>query len=89
MEDVFYPGPFSFRMGLGRGEPGEFFRAHAGDETRIAERKELLASHPERHCVLLPEGEPLLEEFNEQLVEWGATQSPLTGRELGQAIASA
>ena len=58
MEDVFYPGPFSFRMGLGRSEPGEFFRARAGDETLIAERKEILANHPERHCVLLPEGEP-------------------------------
>ena len=30
----------------------------------------------------------MLEEFNEQLVEWGAIQSPLSGRELGQAIAS-
>ena len=88
MEDVFYPGPFSFRMGLGRGEPGEFFRARAGDETLIAERKKILANHPERHCVLLPESEPLLEEFNEQLAEWGAVQSPLSGQELGQTIAS-
>ena len=88
MEDVFYPGPFSFRMGLGRGEPGEFFRSRAGDETLIAERKKILANHPERHCVLLPESEPLLEEFNEQLAEWGAVQSPLSGQELGQTIAS-
>ena len=88
MEDVFYPGPFSFRMGLRRGEPGEFFRARAGDESLIAERKEILANHPERHCVLLPESEPLLEEFNEQLMEWGVVQSPLCGRKLGQAIAS-
>ena len=88
MEDVFYPGPFSFRMGLGRGEPGEFFRSRAGDETLIAKRKKILANHPERHCVLLPESEPLLEEFNEQLAEWGAVQSPLSGQELGQTIAS-
>ena len=88
MEDVFYPGLFSFRMGLGRGEPCEFFRARAGDETLIAERKKILANHPERHCVLLPESEPLLEEFNEQLAEWGAVQSPLSGQELGQTIAS-
>ena len=88
MEDVFYPGPFSFRMGLGRGKPEEFFRAQAGDETLIAERKEILTSNPERHCVLLAEGEPLLEEFNKQLAEWGVIQSPLSGQEVGQAIAS-
>ena len=88
MQDVFYPGPFSFRMGLGRGKPEDFFRVRPGDPSLVAERQQVLSAHPDRHCVLLPQGEPLLVEFNEQLAEWGIIQSPLANRELGQAIAS-
>ena len=42
MEDIFYPGPFAFRMGLKRGEPDAFFRYHFGDENLI--NKKLVAS---------------------------------------------
>ena len=87
MNDVFYPGPFAFRMGLGRGKPGDFFQRRPEDETLIAERKQILATNLERHCVLLSEAEPLLEEFNEQLQAWDVTQTPQTGLELGQSIA--
>lgn len=88
MEDVFYPGIFSFRMGLGRGKPEVFFRPRPEDASLIAERKKILTTHPERHSVLLPEGMPLLEEFNEQLQEWDVITTPLSNDELGQVIAS-
>ena len=58
MDDLFYPGPFEFRMGLERGEPGAFFRAWPGDEALLAKRRQCLAGPPKRHDVLLPEGEP-------------------------------
>ena len=84
MDDLFYPGPFEFRMGLKRGEPGAFFRAWRGDEALLAKRRQCLAGHPKRHDVLLPEGEPLLAEFTRMLAEWGVVAKPAA---LGQAIA--
>jgi hypothetical protein len=87
MDNVFYPGPFAFRMGLRRGKPEDFFRPRPKDKTLINERKKILATNSEQYCVFLPEAEPLLEEFNEQLLAWGVTQTPQTGLELGQSIA--
>ncbi|MDP6678481.1 MAG: DUF3445 domain-containing protein [Verrucomicrobiota bacterium] len=84
MDDLFYPGPFEFRMGLERGEPGAFFCAWPGDEALLAKRGQCLAGHPKRHDVLLPEGEPLRAEFTRMLAEWGVAAKPAA---LGQAIA--
>ena len=87
MEDVFYSGPFAFRMGLKRGEPDAFFRYNSGDEFLINKRKEVLADFPEQCSVLLPEGEPLLEEFNSLLQAWGVIQAPASNRCLGESLA--
>jgi len=87
MEDVFYSGPFAFRMGLKRGEPDAFFRYHSGDEFLINKRKEVLADFPEQCSVLLPEGEPLLEEFNSLLQAWEVIQAPVSNRCLGEKLA--
>ena len=87
MEDVFYPGPFAFRMGLKRGEPDVFFRYHYGDEGLINKRKDAIADFPEQCSVLLPEGESLLEEFNSLLQAWGIIRSPVSNRCLGETLA--
>ena len=81
MEDVFYPGPFSFRMGLGRGEPKEFFRARAGDE--LDRRAERNPRQPPGNS-LRPDarGRAVAGGVQQQLAEWGVIQSPLSGREL-------
>ena len=63
MDDLFYPGPFEFRMWLERGEASAFFCTSPGDEALLAKRRRILAKHPARHSALLPEGEPLLAEF--------------------------
>ncbi|MBC8245324.1 MAG: DUF3445 domain-containing protein [Verrucomicrobia bacterium] len=84
MEDLFYPGPFEFRMGLERGEPAAFFRAWPGDEALLAQRRQCLAGHPERHEVLLPEAKPLQAEFERMLAGWGMAAGASA---LGQAIA--
>ncbi len=87
MEDVFYSGPFAFRMGLKRGESDIFFRNRSGDEVLINQRKQVLADFPEQCSVLLPEGEPLLGEFNNLLQNWGVIQAPISNRCLGETLA--
>jgi hypothetical protein len=84
MDNLFYPGKFEFRMGLERGEPARFFRSHTGDDALLAQRQKILTDHPERHSVLLPEGEPLLAEFARLLADWGTAAKPPT---LGQDLA--
>ena len=83
MDDLFYPGPFEFRMGLKRGEASAFFCTSPGDEALLAKRRRILAKHPARHSALLPEGEPLLAEFARLLAGWGVVAKPPT---LGQAL---
>ena len=87
MEDVFYTGPFAFRMGLKRGEPDVFFRNRCGDEVLINQRKQVLANFPEQCSILLPEGKALLEEFNNLLQTWGVIQAPISNRCLGETLA--
>ncbi|MDE2658559.1 MAG: DUF3445 domain-containing protein, partial [Verrucomicrobiota bacterium] len=84
MDNLFYPGKFEFRMGLERGEPAQFFRSHPGDAALLVQRQKNIADHPERHSVLLPEGEPLLAEFARLLADWGIAAKPPT---LGQGLA--
>ena len=84
MEDLFYPGLFEFRMGLERGEAAAFFRAWPRDEALLAQRRQCLAGHPERHKVLLPEAKPLQAEFERMLAGWGVAAGASA---LGQAIA--
>ena len=84
MDDLFYPGPFEFRMWLERGEASAFFCTSPGDEALLAKRRRILAKHPARHSALLPEGEPLLAEFARLLAGWGVVAKPPT---LGQALA--
>ncbi|MFQ3167681.1 MAG: hypothetical protein ACI8QI_000212 [Limisphaerales bacterium] len=84
MDNLFYPGKFEFRMGLERGEPTEFFRSRPGDAALLAQRQNIVADHPERHSVLLPEGKPLLAEFVRLLADWGIAANPAT---LGQSLA--
>ncbi|MED6315038.1 MAG: heme-dependent oxidative N-demethylase subunit alpha family protein [Verrucomicrobiota bacterium] len=84
MKDLFYSGPFEFRMGLERAEPRAFFCAWPGDDALLVKRRECLAEYPDRHSVLLPKGELLLTEFHNMLSGWGI-HGEISA--LGQAIA--
>lgn len=84
MDNLFYPGKFEFRMGLERGKPADFFRSYPGDAALLVQRKKNIADHPERHSVLLPQGESLLAEFAQLLSVWGISAKPPT---LGQGLA--
>ena len=78
MDNLFYPGKFEFRMGLERGKPADFFRSYPGDAALLVQRKKNIADHPERHSVLLPQGESLLAEFAQLLSVWGISAKPPT-----------
>ena len=84
MNDLFYPGPFEFCMGLERGEVAAFFRSHPANGALLAKCRQHVAENPARHLALLPKGAPLLGEFARLVAGWGVVAKLQT---LGQEIA--
>ncbi len=68
---LFPDGDYRFHLTLRRDEPREFFRPHDASGCVLAERKRWLAADPGRYAALLPEGQPLLEEFSSLTRDWG------------------
>lgn len=56
------PEPYRFDMRFGRGQVEDFFAGSREHDAIAAERRAILAEHPERHARMLPEGEALLDE---------------------------
>lgn len=76
-------------MGMHRADTATFFGPSSRHQQVLAERRELLATHPERHLALLPQGEEVLDEAMEllgassqaslptdRLREWSQTLEP-------------
>jgi dimethylamine monooxygenase subunit A len=72
LSDVFPPRDYEFRMGLRRGDPGEFFRPTAEHAEITQERQRWLGEDPQRYAGLIAGGDALLDATIALAVEWGA-----------------
>ena len=70
LADLFPEGDHRFSMRFQRGGVAEFFAPTEHHAGLIAERRRWLAESSENYSVLLPEGEPLLEEMIELVRTW-------------------
>jgi dimethylamine monooxygenase subunit A len=82
LADLFPEGDYRFHLTLRRAEPRAWFAPSDPSGRVLAERALWLANEPARCAALLPESEPLLEEFATMVRDWNvATSDPLaTGR---------
>ncbi|HWA84764.1 MAG TPA: heme-dependent oxidative N-demethylase subunit alpha family protein [Opitutus sp.] len=75
LAELFPEGDYRFHLTLRRGEPRAFFAPRDETGRILAERRRWLAAEPARYAALLPEGEPLLAEFEELCAKWGSMEA--------------
>lgn len=67
---LFPDADFRFHLTLRRGTPSQFFGPVDPAGRLLAERADWLRRNPARYAAMLPEGEPLLEEFATMAADW-------------------
>ena len=70
LAELFPDGDYRFHLTLRRAEPREWFAPRDASGRVVAERARWLANDPARYAGLLPEGEPLVEEFARMIGAW-------------------
>src|SRR4051794_4710427 len=71
LAELFPQEPYQFRLGLRRGEPGEYFRPRTENAAAIAERRRWLAGDAAAYLAVLPEGEAVVDETRALFDDWG------------------
>jgi len=85
--NLFYTCPFSYKMGISKGNLKDFFASHEDDDDRRTNLRKIFLSRSEnRYCGILPEGEGALSEFNELLQSWNLTKTNLSVKDIGRTI---
>lgn len=72
LQQLFPGGDFEWAFRMRKADPVEFFAVKDGSGSLLAQKRQALSGHPERHLIFTPEATPLMGAFHSQLVRWNA-----------------